>query len=86
MSFAAVSLNWQRLPEWFRPWLPIGGFAVMAAGLAILAEVVRSGGMGGFWLYFALALIGMSMASAFLSRDSSWGSSPFLRYGVSFYA
>jgi MFS family permease len=65
VSFAAVSLNWQRLPERFRPWLPIGGFAGVAAGLAILADVLRSGGSGGFWLYAALALIGMSMASAF---------------------
>jgi MFS family permease len=64
-SFAAVSLNWQRLPEWFRPWLPIGGFAGMAAGLAILADALRTGGPGGFWVYLALALIGMSMASAF---------------------
>jgi MFS family permease len=64
-AFAAVSLNWQRLPDWIRSWLPIGGFAGMAAGLALLAEVVRSGGSGGFWLYLTLALIGMSMASAF---------------------
>ena len=27
--------------------------------------MLRSGGSGGFWLYLALALIGMSMASAF---------------------
>jgi MFS family permease len=64
-SFAVVSLNWQRLPEWFRPWLPIGGFAGIAAGLAILADALRTGGTGGFWIYLALALIGMSMASAF---------------------
>ena len=64
-SFAVVSLNWQRLPDWIRPWLPIGGFAGLAFGLAVVAEVLRSGGSGGFWLYLALALIGMSMASAF---------------------
>ena len=30
--FALVSLNWQRLPGWVRPWLPICGFAGMAPG------------------------------------------------------
>jgi MFS family permease len=64
-SFAVVSLNWQRLPDWVRPWLPIAGFAGVASGLAILAEALRGGGPGGFWLYLALALIGTSMASAF---------------------
>ena len=64
-SFAVVSLNWQRLPGQVRPWLPIGGFAGVAAGLALLAELLRGGGSGGFWLYLTLGLIGMSMASAF---------------------
>jgi MFS family permease len=64
-AFAAVSLNWQRLPESIRPWLPIGGFAGLAAGLVLLAKLLRDGGSGGFWLYLTLALIGMSMAGAF---------------------
>jgi MFS family permease len=64
-SFAFVSLNWQRLPEWIRPWLPIGGFAGVAIGLATLAGLLRGGGSGGFWLYLTLGLIGMSMAGAF---------------------
>jgi hypothetical protein len=64
-SFAFVSLNWQRLPGRIRPWLPIGGFAGLAVGLAVLAELLRGGGPGGFWLYLTLALIGMSMAGAF---------------------
>jgi MFS family permease len=64
-SFAVVSLNWQRLPDWFRPWLPIAGFTGVAAGLAVLAEVLRGGGSGGFLLYMALGVIGASMASAF---------------------
>jgi hypothetical protein len=64
-SFAVVSLNWQRLPDWVRPWLPIAGFVGVASGLAILAKALRGGGSGGFWLYLALALIGTSMASAF---------------------
>lgn len=63
--FAAVSLNWQRLPGLIRPWLPIGGFTGMAAGLGLLAAVLRSGGSGGIWPYLALGLIGLSMASAF---------------------
>jgi hypothetical protein len=63
-SFAVVSLNWQRLPGWIRPWLPIAGFAGIASGLAVLAVVLR-GGPGGLWLYLALALIGSSMAGAF---------------------
>lgn len=64
-SFAAVSLNWQRLPGRIRSWLPIGGFAGTAAGLAALATVLRGGASGGIWLYLALALIGASMACAF---------------------
>ena len=64
-SFAAVSLNWQRLPDWIRPWLPIAGFTGIAVSLAILAELLRGGGTGGSWLYLTLALIGLSMAGAF---------------------
>ncbi len=64
-SFAVVSLNWQRLPGSVRPWLPIAGFSGVAAGLAVLAEVLRGGGPGGFWLYLALGVIGAAMASAF---------------------
>jgi MFS family permease len=64
-SFAIVSLNWQRLPDAVRPWLPIAGFAGVAGGLTVLAEVLRGGGSGGLLLYFALAVIGASMASAF---------------------
>ncbi len=37
----------------------------VAFGLAVVADVLRSGGSGGYRLYVALALIGMSMASAF---------------------
>ncbi len=64
-AFAVVSLNWQRLPARFAPWLPIGGFAGTAAGLAVLASVLKSGAAGGVVTYLALGLIGMSMASAF---------------------
>ncbi len=63
--FAIVSLNWQRLPGWFRPWLPIGGFAGTTAGLVLIALVLRGGSSGGFWPFVALGLIGASMASAF---------------------
>jgi MFS family permease len=63
--FAVVSLNWQRLPAWIRPWLPIGGFAGMAAGLLLLAVALDSGDPAGIWPYVALALCGTSMASAF---------------------
>jgi len=63
--FAIVSLNWQRLPAWIRPWLPIAGFAGTAAGLVLIALVLRGGAAGGIWPFLALGLIGASMASAF---------------------
>jgi MFS family permease len=65
LAFAAVSLNWQRLPDRIRPWLAIGGFAGSAAGLATLATLLHGGGTGGAGLYAALGLIGGSMAAAF---------------------
>jgi MFS family permease len=64
-AFAAVSLNWQRLPGLVRRWLPIGGFAWVAAGLASLAGLLHGGGSGGIALYLVLALIGAGMAAAF---------------------
>jgi hypothetical protein len=64
-AFAIVSLNWQRLPARIKPWLPIGGFAGMAAGLALLAAVLRDGGSGGPWPFILLALTGASNACAF---------------------
>ncbi len=65
LGFAAVSLNWQRLPDRVRPWLAIGGFAGMAIGLATLASLLHGGGTGGAGLYAALALTGGCMAAAF---------------------
>ena len=65
LAFAAVSLNWQRLPARLRPWLAIGGFAGLAAGLATLASLLHGGGTGGIALYLALGLIGGCMAAAF---------------------
>ncbi len=65
LAFAAVSLNWQRLPDRVRPWLAIGGFAGMAIGLATLASLLHGGGTGGAGLYAALALTGGCMAAAF---------------------
>ena len=64
-AFAVVSLNWQRLPSQVKPWLPIGGFAGMTAGLVLLAAVLRDGGSGGIWPFLSLALIGGSNAFAF---------------------
>src|SRR6266700_3573236 len=64
-AFAVVSLNWQRLPGQVKPWLPIGGFAGMTAGLVLLAAVLRGGGPGGTWLIVALVLAGGGMAAAF---------------------
>ena len=63
--FAIVSLNWQRLPGWSRPWLPIAGLPKTAAGLVLIPLVLRGGGSGGVWPFLALGLIGASMASAF---------------------
>jgi MFS family permease len=65
LTFAAVSLNWQRLPARLRRWLVIGGFAGLAAGMLTLASLLHGGGTGGTWLYAALGLIGASMAAAF---------------------
>jgi MFS family permease len=65
LAFAAVSLNWQRLPGRLRPWLAISGFAGTAAGLLTLASLLHGGTAGGGWLYLALGLIGGCMAAAF---------------------
>jgi MFS family permease len=64
-AFGAMSLNWPRLPAPVRPWLAIGGFAGTAVALLLLAAVLHGGGSGGTGLYLALALLGVSLASAF---------------------
>jgi len=64
-AFAVVSLNWRRLPDPVRPWLPIAGFAAMTAGLLMIAAVLRGGGSGGAWIFLALALTGAGNAFAF---------------------
>ena len=65
LSFALVSLNWQRLPGPVTRWLPLAGFAGLAAGLVLVALALRGGGTGGTWLYLAMALIGSCQAAAF---------------------
>jgi hypothetical protein len=64
-TFAAVSLNWQRLPARARPWLAICGFAGITVALLTLARILDGGGSGGAALYLALALLGGAMAAAF---------------------
>lgn len=69
LTFAAVSLNWQRIPALSAGTLVIGGFAVQASGLAGLAIVLAGGGggRGGPGLYVVLAVIGAGMAAALSS-------------------
>jgi MFS family permease len=64
-AFAAVSLNWQRLPDPVKPWLPIAGFAAMAASLIVTAALLRGGGSGGAWVFLALVVTGAGNAFAF---------------------
>jgi MFS family permease len=64
ITFALVSLNWQRLPERARGGLVQAGFAAEAAALVALAVVLHGGGRGGVALYLVLAVIGAAMAAA----------------------
>jgi hypothetical protein len=64
VAFAAVSLNWQRLPSRVRSSLPSCGFAGMVAGLLAMVGLLRGGGTP-VALYLVLALIGASMAAGF---------------------
>jgi MFS family permease len=64
LAFAVVSLNWQRLPERVRGWLPIAGFAGTVTGMLLMAGLLRGAGEPA-GLYFSLALVGGSLALAF---------------------
>jgi hypothetical protein len=64
VAFAVVSLNWQRLPERVREWLPIAGFAGTVTGLLVTAGLLRGAGEP-VAMYFSLALVGASLALAF---------------------
>ncbi|MGE5132180.1 MAG: MFS transporter [Gemmatimonadota bacterium] len=64
VTFALVSLNWQRLPERARGGLVQAGFVVEAAALAALALVLHGGSRGGVPVYLVLAVIGAAMAAA----------------------
>ena len=64
-TFALVSLNWRRAPARWHGALIIGGFAAFGAGMAGLAEVLRTGGTPGVPLYLIGALSGAGMAAAF---------------------
>ncbi|HEX3715473.1 MAG TPA: MFS transporter [Trebonia sp.] len=65
VAFAAVSLNWRRLPGRYHGGLVTGGFLVNAAGLLWSGLLLHSGGDGGVWLYVALAVAGGGMAGSF---------------------
>ncbi len=65
LAFALVSLNWQRIGSGSQQALIIGGFAVNAAGLLVMALLLRGGLDGGAWLYVATALTGAGMAASF---------------------
>lgn len=64
ITFALVSLNWQRVPVRARGRFIQAGFAVEAVAMVALAAVVRGGGHGGIALYVVLGLIGAAMAAA----------------------
>jgi len=65
LAFAVVSLNWQRLPGSQPMVVSIAGFGCYAAGLLLLAAVLRGGGHGGAWFAVAQLLTGGGMAAAF---------------------
>lgn len=65
LAFAVVSLTWQRVPARGHLALICAGFAAYAAGLLLLAAVLRGGTSGGVWVYLALTLTGAGMAAAF---------------------
>jgi hypothetical protein len=65
VAFAAVSLNWRRLPARHHDGLAVAGFVVTAVGLLWSGLLIRSGGAPGPWLYVALAVAGGGMAGAF---------------------
>ena len=65
VTFAAVSLNWRRLPARSHGAVIVTGFVLFAAGMAGLAAVVRAGGTGALGIYLLGALSGAGMAAAF---------------------
>jgi MFS family permease len=65
VTFALVSLNWQRVPARYHTVLTVSGFVLNAAGLLGLGLLMRSGSSGGGWLYVLAAVTGGGMAAGF---------------------
>ena len=65
VTFALVSLNWQRVPARYQAQLIVSGFLLNGAGLLGLGLLMRSGGTGGAWVYIVTAVAGGGMAAAF---------------------
>jgi MFS family permease len=65
VTFALVSLNWQRVPPGGHGGLVIAGFAANAAGMLSLAALLHGDGHGGLGLFLAVALTGAGMAASF---------------------
>ncbi len=63
-TFALVSLNWRRLPARSNSALIVTGFVLLAAAMAGLAWILRSGA-GGVGIYLIGGLSGAGMAAAF---------------------
>ncbi|HEX4834169.1 MAG TPA: MFS transporter [Trebonia sp.] len=65
LAFAAVSLNWQRVPAGQRHILIVGGFVVNGLALLGLGLLLAGGGTGGDATYVLAALSGGGMAAGF---------------------
>jgi len=64
-AFGVCGYFWRRLPAAWHPYLTVCGAAVAAAGYALVALVLRSGGSGGAWLQVFLVTVGAFLAVAF---------------------
>jgi hypothetical protein len=64
-AFGVCGYFWRRLPATWHPYLAMCGAGVGAAGYALVALVLRSGGSGGGWLQVFLVGVGGFLAIAF---------------------
>lgn len=64
-AFGVCGYFWRRLPAAWHPYLTVCGAAIAAAGYALVALVLRSGGSGGAWLQVFLVTVGAFLAVAF---------------------
>ena len=63
--FGLVGLTWRNWPaSWQRALIP-AGFAIAAASVAGVGQVLKDGSDGGLWLYVAFAGVGVGLALGF---------------------